>query len=572
MAIQTQTFSVGDYAYQSWSNGYKISLTLTQEQVNVEANTSCISYRFTISNTDNNRFISNDYNWNISIGGQTIPITGFDFYVYPYNVTQMIAQGQLTVSHNQDGSLDLSYNVSIPNVRSYTSYGPPAMEIVGTWPLTAIPRASTIGATDGNIGANTAVVVNRNSSAFTHSISYSFGSLSGYLTPEGGTTQGEVRFSQTTVAFFIPESFYGQIPKSKSGVCTLTCRTYSGTSKIGQTSATFIVTASEELCKPTLTASVVDRNPKTLALTGDENALVRYHSTALCRAEATARNAATVQQIIIDGEMKAEGTHTIEQTEKDTVTFQTTDSRGYSRQISVVRPVVPYVRLTNNATGKRVDATSGRATLQLKGNYFNGSFGVQDNTLTVFYSVNGGEETEILPQIEENSYIACVELEGLDYETGHTIVVTAEDKLERVTQTVSIGQGIPVFDWGQRDFRFNVPIAVQGAPLADFVIEEGSDTNWRWRKWQSGIIECWRTLVVLDGSFQGSYRLPLPFVYVNKSKQALVTGQNASMETMCAFYGSAFGNGDTITIYAKNTSGAAPKNIYCDIYLTYWWK
>ena len=76
MAIQEKTFSTGDYAWKSWSNGYAISLTLTEESIDTINNTSLVSYLFTISNTDNNRFISSNYSWNISIGDKTISISG----------------------------------------------------------------------------------------------------------------------------------------------------------------------------------------------------------------------------------------------------------------------------------------------------------------------------------------------------------------------------------------------------------------------------------------------------------------------------------------------------------------
>ena len=79
MALQTQTFSTGDYAWHSWSNAYVISLTLTEVSTDVATNTSLVSYLFTISNTSNNRFWSNGYTWDISIGGHTIPIRQFNF-------------------------------------------------------------------------------------------------------------------------------------------------------------------------------------------------------------------------------------------------------------------------------------------------------------------------------------------------------------------------------------------------------------------------------------------------------------------------------------------------------------
>jgi hypothetical protein len=138
MALQTQTYSVGDYAWKSWSNGYVISLTLTEESVDTVNNTSLISYLFTISNTDNNRTLSRDYSWTINIGGHTVQINHFDFDLQENFTTLTIVSGQVTVAHNADGTLSMPFSAPIPNVQSWTSTGPPAMSVDGNMDLTPI--------------------------------------------------------------------------------------------------------------------------------------------------------------------------------------------------------------------------------------------------------------------------------------------------------------------------------------------------------------------------------------------------------------------------------------------------
>ena len=73
------------------------------------------------------------------------------------------------VAHNSDGSKSITIAASAwgPSGTSYSG-----MQTVGsgTAVLDNIPRASTIGATDANIGATSMIAVNRKSSAYTHSI------------------------------------------------------------------------------------------------------------------------------------------------------------------------------------------------------------------------------------------------------------------------------------------------------------------------------------------------------------------------------------------------------------------
>ena len=118
----------------------------------------------------------------------------------------------------------------------------------------------------------------------------------------------------------------------------------------------------------------------------------------------------------------------------------------------------------------------------IQGQFFNNTFGAVFNSLTVKYKINSGDYVEVQPDVEENrdQYLAIVELEGLSHESSHTITVSVSDKLETVEKEVSVSKGIPVFDWGESDFQFNVPVYaneglhVQGKTLLDFFYPTGT--------------------------------------------------------------------------------------------------
>lgn len=208
MAIQTKTVATGDYAWKSWSNGYVIALTLTEEATDTGANTSLVSYQFTISNTNNNRFTDNNNSWSISIGGQEIAINNFNFNLGSNYTTQTIASGQVLVPHNPDGRLHMPYEVSVPNIQSWNRYGPPAMALSGTWELTPIPRASTVSCPVGIIGKPVTVSIQKAGEGFTHTVTYGFGKLQGMVAE---------RTAGSAVQWTIPTEFYTQIPAAKRG-------------------------------------------------------------------------------------------------------------------------------------------------------------------------------------------------------------------------------------------------------------------------------------------------------------------------------------------------------------------
>lgn len=387
------------------------------------------------------------------------------------------ATGSLAnIDHNTDGSKSVTVELAgnrFTGFRFYTTSGSGGngWYVAGTTTvtLTTIPRASTIGATDANIGAVSMIAVNRKSASYTHSIQFGFGDLTGYVTESGGVSSTEVKFSATSIPWTIPTSFYTQIPSAKAGRGGLTIRTYSGTAQIGSgQSCTFVATAAEANCKPTVSGTVVDSNNTTKALTGDASKLVRYYSTALCTITATSKNSATISSKEIGGVAVSGTTRSIPNVESGSVAFSAKDSRGYSSSVTVNATMVSYVKLTNNATGTRTDPTSGNATLTMKGNYYNGSFGAVYNTLEIKYRIGDGEYVSVTPTISGNTYSASVPLTDLDYTQAYTAEIVVTDKLASVSKNVTIGKGVPVFDWGDSDMNIHVPLkalsmAIDGA-------------------------------------------------------------------------------------------------------------
>lgn len=387
------------------------------------------------------------------VSGSVVSSGAYDF-TSPDNI-HTLGSYSGNIAHNSDGTKTIQIVGSFTTLSEYISGGSISVTVV----LPVIPRASTVGATDASIGSVSMIAVGRKSSGYTHSVHYQFGAVSGYVTASGGISASEVKLSETSIPFKIPDSFYGQIPNAKSGVCTLICRTYSGSTQIGDAqTATFIATAAEALSCPVVSGTVVDTNSATKALTGDANKLVRYMSTALCTISAAARNSASIVSKAIGGVSVSGDTLTIAGVEGGSVAFWTKDSRGYEAVHTVTKTLIPYVRLTSNPTAVRTSPTGGEAVLTLSGDYYNASFGASANTLTARYRVNGGAWVSAAPVISGNAYTASVSLTGLDYTAQHTIDIEVSDRLTTVAKTVVLKRGLPVFDWGENDFVFHVPV------------------------------------------------------------------------------------------------------------------
>ena len=323
------------------------------------------------------------------------------------------------------------------------------------------PFACTLTATDAFIGEASAVRIRRSGAEHVCSVRYVFGEQSGYLTETGEITEAETLLTAESLSFLLPESFYGEIPNQTQGVCHLYCTTYSDGVQLGETQqASFTVLVNEEACRPLVSGTVVDVNEKTLALTGDEAVLVRYHSDALCTIFPTAQHCATVEKTWVDGVELSEPSRLIPSVNQEFVMFYAQDSRGYTNAYLCDYGYIPYTHLTGTPQVERDDPTSGNATLHFTGLCFDGSFGAVENELSFAYQIDGGEfvPAQIAYSVTEGRYSGEFKLTGLDYRKVFNITVRVSDRLETVEKKLTLKKGIPVFDWGEEDFAFHVPV------------------------------------------------------------------------------------------------------------------
>lgn len=459
-------------------NGYTVEVTVA-ETYDILKNTSDVSVGVKVKSAYKNGIIypsgsikidgASLVTMNAAVSTHNVPITAVNTWYNVVRSSNNYTDSPWTmagIAHATDGAKTISLELDI---RGYDAGGYSAFKVAGsrTITLTHIPRASTVGASDANIGAVSTLSVVRRSKDYSHTIAYKFGSLSGYIDEDGSISSTAVKMKATSIPFLLPESFYAQIPNSSTGKCVLTITTYSGSTKIGDAqTAQFTVTAAKSACAPAVSGTVADCNAKTLAITGDENILVRYASSALCTIAATAQKSSSIVEKTIGGVKVTGTTRTIPEVTTEKVDFGCTDSRGYAAAVTVEKTLVPYIHLTANLTAKRTDPTSGNAVLSIKGNYFNGSFGAQDNALNIQYTINGGDPVTLEASLKDNTYQAEAALSGLDYQNAHTIKITVADKLETVTKSATVGKGIPVFDWGENDFQFHVPVYVEGTDVA----------------------------------------------------------------------------------------------------------
>lgn len=262
-------------------------LKVDENSTNIANNTSSLSFSFVISNYGGAwdwYYWGQQISYSININGKV-----YSGYIPNYDgvSTVTLNSGSLTVEHNSDGKKDIniSFSVTDSTGQTYTCGNASAS---GTMTLTTIPRASSIGDVSGNIGSETTINITRASDSFTHTLEYSFGSLTGTIATGVGASY----------KWTIPTSFYAQIPNANSGTGTITCKTYSGSTLIGTKTSSF--TAKVVNSNPTFSSSNItyaDTNTTTSAVTNNNQHIVQNQSNLkVTYTSATAKNSATIKE------------------------------------------------------------------------------------------------------------------------------------------------------------------------------------------------------------------------------------------------------------------------------------
>lgn len=222
-------------------------------------------------------------NWSISaVGGSSswyrsnptgVYINGNCVYYNGTRVQQYkgtIASGSYTIGHNSEGNASFSASVSSAIYSSSTNCNGS-----GSWSLPQIARASQPSCITwpntteniGDIGSTITIHMNSHSSAFTHTVRYSFYDLNETIATG---VKDNCRWT-------IPDSFYSKMPNLNSSWGTIYADTYNGSTKIGTKSVKFTCNVSN--ANPTINKiDYYDSNQKTSDITEDNQIIIRNNS------------------------------------------------------------------------------------------------------------------------------------------------------------------------------------------------------------------------------------------------------------------------------------------------------
>ncbi len=385
---------------------------------------------------------------------------------------ETITNGEGVISHENDGTKNvaLSANMSISGIGMSGS-------ISATVSLPTIPRTSDIACTSPKVGDVAMVTLTRKASAYRDTVSYTIGSLTGTLATK--TADTSIAFNTSSIA----SSIYTQMGSTNKQIAgTMTVQTYNGDTLIGTKSTNFTLYAKESDCIPTITATVVDVNNTTTALTGDNNKIVKGYSNAKITYTITARNGATLTSKTVNGATLGTSPYTINGATTNVFTIVATDSRGYSKTLTITKTLINYVPLAINFNAFRPTPTGSEIKVNFSGNYYNGSFGSTSNTLTLSWKyrlkgasswTNGGNFTlNTHYKISGNTFYSGTGSSASDislstslfpYNNVYEIGIFYADKLISTNTVKAVPKGKPIANWDDENFNVNGKLNVEKA-------------------------------------------------------------------------------------------------------------
>ena len=428
-------------------------------------------------------------------------------YDYPTKGWKYLGSRDFYVSHNNDGTKTFTFTADWYS-RLVSSYTPPSLNISASITLPRIPRASTISADSFTIGEAGNISINRADSSFTHRLIYSFGDESGLI----GSDLDE------SAEWTPPVLLLSEIPTATSGICLITCETYSAQTKIG----TFVLEVTLKVPNNVLPliSNAVITPVNANSWINEKGLYVGGFTKARIQTEAMAGQGASIKSITINGASASDDwTSAILTAGQKSFIIRVTDTRNRYIEKTVSAIFLEYSSplfasakaVRSNASGVEVD----------EGTYL---YAVGE---AIFSSLDGNNDIELELRIRESGeswqpyisignnepYLQDVLLTMASYE----VEITAKDLVGgTATRTFKIAtaeidfhlrhggrgaafgkyserEGLEV-DWDAifyKDVEVDGAVTIGGNTIADYPIETGTDGIWIWEKWASGKAVCW---------------------------------------------------------------------------------
>jgi hypothetical protein len=492
----------------------------TQASQSIANNTTTINWTLSATTTSAGAVYKKNRTWTVTIDGTKY--TGTVNVSLDKSSTQTLASGTATINHNGDGTKTFAYAFSQQfeltlNSGKYMS----TYSGSGADTLTTIPRKSSLTVGHGTLGTSQTITVTQKSSSFTHSIKAVCGSSTLYIKADGTTSATEVKHNDCSIPWTPPIGWAAQAPNDNSVLVTFTITTYNGSTNIGSTptSVAYAIPDIDSL-KPSIVPAITDATGYDKLLGG----WVQGQSQVKVDVESYGVYGSTIKSIKTEFEGNTYTgasitTNAITGYDVLPITITVTDTRDRSRTVKPEIFVQKYAfpKITK-LTAKRCNSDG---TLNAAGDHIRVSFGAEitslNNNNTAKYYVGYKKVSEAnhkaveLSDLSGQYVVDSYYVVPAETASSYTIIFNALDSIKsdgtRLTIDVPSAKqvwsllkkngdivGIAFNKVAEHEGYFDIGMPVLFSGGGDIVVERGEKDGWTYRKWQSGVAECWKTV------------------------------------------------------------------------------
>lgn len=541
------------------SNGVIVSKITWSAVQSIEGNYSDVTAILTYSRT--NSGYTTDGMWSGSITINGVMYSASKYITITYNSNTEAIRTTVRVNHDGDGRKKITISAS---------GGAPATSLKETYcsaevELNSIPRFATISSAPAFNDTENPIIQYSNPAG--NAVSSLVVGIS--LTSDGGDVvyRDDADKTGKTYQFKLTDKERDDLMKSTLNGSDTRKVFFFVQSTIGNTIRRYFIAKDFRVinANPILTTVLEDINEKTKSLTGGNSNYIKGYSDLQITLSAETQKHASVEGYTstLGNDVQQGNVVVFKDIQSNRLITSVKDNRGltdtHSEENNVIN-LIEYFKPTIRINGQidMYGETNAIATIKINGEFFNNSFGVVDNSLDVYIKHTKSEDWISLTDAIEyagNTYSLTYKIDDINYSEAISYQVKIVDRLaDPYVTPESVLRLLPVFDWGENDFNFNVPISFNGIPMADYVVEQRAVDGWDYRKWNSGVAECWTnqrvitgtTPVELLGGYYSYATISLPIELETSSINAMA---NARLGTGVGLAFAQAGDSSHLTIY-----------------------
>ena len=521
-------------------------------------NTSTVTWALKLVSTSSGAIDSTtSKSWWVNVNGSYYE--GTNTVGISANNTKTLASGSTVIKHNDDGTKSFDYSFSQHFGITFSGSSIGTISGSGSGTLNTIPRASSFTVSEGTLGVAQTITVTRQSTAFTHGLTYSCGGVKTQLICPWNTTSGSVSFTP-------PLDLAWQAINGNRVWVDIHLQTYdSGGTPIGSVVTKGVWMTIPASIKPSCTVTVSDPT----GYAAKYGAYIQGQSKMSIKVTPTTAygSAITGHLVVADGNRFTTAevtTPVLQSTGSVEVYADVTDTRGRLGSTSTTVTVLPYTRPV--ITTLKVHRSDQHGTENDRGSYCKVTYSYAVDTLNGKNGMSGFIQYKKTTETEYTS----VELETAFNVTNGVCIFAADDgstydiQLLIADSFVSVGhrttlstafslihyapsgKGI-TFGGIRTNDAFNIvdmPFKIDDVDV-DYIVEQGEFDGWFYRKWNGGFAECWKVyygyeIKSANTQYSGFYysptiTIPFPFTFTNLPTVTVDGGSVTYMNFVRAF-------------------------------------